>query len=235
MPRLARAAAAPDTAEQIKAVARRQMGESGTAGLSLRAIARELGVTAPALYHYYPRLEDLITALIVDAFTALADHLTAAADGVSARRVAPKVWAMVMAYREWALTHPVDFQLIYGNPIPGYKAPQDLTGPLAWRPFEKLFALFGEALSTDELAIPTEYQTVPPSIAQYLAGWKKNAGVNIPNAVVCVLISGWGRIHGLVMLELFHHSHAPIGDPEAFYRYEMRAFMVRLGLKPPPD
>ena len=67
-----------DTITQIKAVARQQMAEHGTAGLSLRGIAREMGITAPAIYNYFPRLDDLITALIVDAFTALADAMEAA-------------------------------------------------------------------------------------------------------------------------------------------------------------
>lgn len=233
MPRIARERT-QDMAEQIKAVARRQMGAHGTAGLSLRAIAREMGITAPAIYNYFPRLEDLITALIVDAFTALAEAMETAADAAAAPGpVAPQAWAMVHAYRRWALAHPVDFQLIYGNPIPGYTAPYEVVGPLAFRPFERLFALYGQAAATGELAVPPEYQAVPATIHDNVAMWKAHAGFELPDAVVCVLMTGWGRIHGLVMLELFGHLAGPIGDPGALYAYEMRAFMTRLGFKPP--
>ena len=115
------------TIAQIKAVARQQMAEHGTAGLSLRGIGREMGITAPAIYNYFPRLDDLITALIVDAFTALADAIEAAELAVQSETCGPKILASCLAYREWAITHPVDFQLIYGNPISGYVAPADIT------------------------------------------------------------------------------------------------------------
>ena len=99
---------------QIKAVARQQMADHGTAGLSLRGIGREMGISAPAIYNYYPRLDDLITALIVDAFNALADAIEAAEAGTPGETCGQKILAMCLAYRQWAVEHPVDFQLIYG-------------------------------------------------------------------------------------------------------------------------
>ena len=120
-----------DMITRIKAVARQQMAEHGTAGLSLRGIAREMGITAPAIYNYFPRLDDLITALIVDAFTALADAIEAAESAVQSEACGPKILASCLAYREWAIAHPVDFQLIYGNPIPGYTRRR--RSPSPWR------------------------------------------------------------------------------------------------------
>ena len=143
-----------DMMTQIKTVARQQMAEHGTAGLSLRGIAREMGITAPAIYNYFPRLDDLITALIVDAFTALADAIQAAEVAEESEKCGPKIIASCLAYREWAIGHPVDFQLIYGNPIPGYIAPAEITVPLARRPFDGLFRLFFEAHRTGELVDP---------------------------------------------------------------------------------
>ncbi len=154
------------TIAQIKAVARQQMAEYGTAGLSLRGIAREMGITAPAIYNYFPRLDDLITALIVDAFNALADAMEAAEAAEPSERPYDKIMALCLAYREWAMADPTVFQLIYGNPIPGYHAPEELTIPLARRPFLGLFRWFIRAHQTGELTIPAEYQSVPPAMAR---------------------------------------------------------------------
>ncbi len=218
---------------QIKTIARQQMAERGTAGLSLRGIARELGVTAPAIYNYFPRLEDLITALIVDAFTALAEAMEAADDAVVSDRYAARIMALCLAYREWAVEHPVDFQLIYGNPIPGYEAPAEITVPLASRPFLRTFHCFLQAYQTGELTVPAEYEIVPPAMAVHLAQWKRESGVDLPDAVVGLLISGWSRIHGIVMLELFHHIQPLVGDCATFYRYELIAFINHMGMTTP--
>src|SRR5689334_18627833 len=107
--------------EQICEVARKQMADSGTAAVSLRAIARELKLTAPALYRYFASRDELITALILDAFNSLADTLAATAQAAAPDNPWNQMTAVLIAYRAWALAHPTDFQLIYGNPIPGYE------------------------------------------------------------------------------------------------------------------
>ena len=228
-----RRSAQTDTADmpsQIKAAARRQMAEHGTAGIALRGIGRELGLTAPAIYNYFPRLDDLITALIIDAFTALANAIEAAEADAPGETCGPKILAMCLAYRHWAVEHPVDFQLIYGNPIPGYEAPADVTVPLARRPFDGLFRLFIQAFRSGELVVPAEYEPVPPSIREHVAGWLPTAGYHFPDPLLCLLMSGWARIHGMVMLELFEHLGPVVGDAVAFYRYEVEAFLQHLGM-----
>jgi len=231
MARPRREAVRNEIAEEIKAAARKQMEQHGTAGISLRAIARELGITAPAIYNYFPRLEDLITALIVDAFTDLAIAMETAGEQTQSDSAMPLIEAMLMAYRQWAVEHPVDFQLIYGNPIPGYEAPPELTDPLARRPFMGIFRLYAQALQSGEIVLPEEYQQVPSSITEYLVSWRKQSGVLIPDELVCMLMTGWARVHGLVMLELFHHIQPVIGDAQALYQYEIRAFHARLARK----
>ena len=103
------------TREEIKDTAWQLMAENGTAGLSVRAIARQMDMTAPALYHYYASLNDLITALIQDAFTQLAETLEASAANPTLTTSAERLTAVAHAYRHWALAHPIDFQLIYGK------------------------------------------------------------------------------------------------------------------------
>lgn len=217
-----------DMLSQIKSVARRQMAEHGTAGLSLRGIARELGITAPAIYNYFPRLDDLITALIVDAFTDLADAIRAAEATETSELCGPKIIASCLAYRKWAIAHPTDFQLIYGNPIPGYVAPAEITVPLARRPFDGLYRLFLQAYKSGELVIPTAYLPVPPSIAAHFAASPPAPPDGFPEVLLCLLMSGWARIHGMVMLELFGHLPPVVGDTAGFYRYELDAFWAQL-------
>lgn len=219
------------TSEQIKNCAREQMRTSGTAGVSLRGIARQLGVTAPAIYNYFSRLDDLITALIIDGFTDLAVAMETARNQVPGETNGRKVLAMALAYRAWAVAHPIDFQLIYGNPIPGYTAPSEVTSPLAFRPFLGLFELFEQALHSGELVIPPEYQSTAAEIRAHLEFWKEHMGVTLPDAAICLLMSGWARIHGMVLLELFHHSRPVIGDPAVFYQQEMEAYLGYLGMQ----
>lgn len=224
-----------DMIGQIKAAARQQMAEHGTAGLSLRGIARELKITAPAIYHYFPRLEDLITALIVDAFTALADAMEAAEAAVASERPYDKIMALCLAYREWAVGYPTVFQLIYGNPIPGYHAPAEITLPLARRPFLGLFRWFLRAYQAGELTIPPEYQAVPPAMSEGIAAWRRASGIEMPDTLLGLLMSGWARIHGAVLLELFGHLEPLVGAGGSFYRYELEAFAQRLEIGGRPN
>jgi AcrR family transcriptional regulator len=221
-----------DMAAGIKSVARQQMAERGTAGLTLRGIARELGITAPAIYNYFPRLEDLITALIVDAFTDLAEAMEAAEAAEPANRPYDKILALCLAYRAWATAHPTDFQLIGGNPIPGYYAPEEITIPSARRPFLGMFRWFIRAHENGELIIPPEYQTVPPTMAEGVAAWRRMSGIAVPDPLMGLLMSGWARIYGLTALEMYGHLQPLVGDPAAMYRYEMTAFLGQLSLTP---
>ena len=221
-----------ETITRIKAVARQQMAEHGTAGLSLRGIARAMGITAPAIYNYFPRLEDLITALIVDAFTALAEAMEAAERAEPADRPYDKIMALCLAYRAWAIEHPTDFQLIGGNPIPGYQAPEEITIPLARRPFLGLFRWFIHAHQAGELIIPAEYQTVPPAMTEGIASWTRLSGIEMPDPLMGLLMSGWARIYGLTALEMYHHLQPLVGECATLYRYEMVAFLQQLGLTP---
>jgi AcrR family transcriptional regulator len=222
----------PLTADRIKDAAWAEMARYGTAGLSLRGIARHLGVTAPAIYNYFARLEDLITALIVDAFTGLAEAMEAAEATVAEDRPYEKILGLCLAYRAWAMQHRIHFQLIGGNPIPGYHAPEEVTIPLARRPFLGMFRWFMRAHQAGELIIPAEYQAVPQMMAEGVAAWRMLSGIEVPDPLMGLLMSGWARIYGLTLLEMFHHLQPLVGDCATLYRYEMIAFLQQMGLRP---
>ena len=216
-----------EMAEQIKSIARKQMADLGTTGLSLRGIAREMEITAPALYHYFPRLDDLITALLVDGFNSLAESMQRAADAAHGNFSA-KFEAAVAAYRAWALSQPAEFHLLYGNPIPGYAAPFEVTAPLARRPFFILANLLEQGIRSGEMRIPAEYAQIPASNAAHIASWQTAAGINAPPAWIYLLVAGWARIHGMVVLELFGHLQPAIGDAQDLYQDEVRRYLNML-------
>ncbi len=201
--------------QDIKAVARSQMAAHGTAGLSLRAIARELSVSAPALYRYFPNLDALITALILDGFNALADALEAAERTLPETEPRAQLRAALLAYRVWALEHPIDFQLIYGNPIPGYEAPREVTVPAAARQLEVLGRITDRAARAGQITLRAELVTMADSVRAALETIAQPYGATAEILHTCMI--GWTRIHGAVQLELYGHTPSVVGDPAAFY------------------
>ena len=132
-PRTARERARAELPREIKEGARRQLAATGADGISLRAVARELGMASSALYRYFPSRDDLLTALIIDAYDAIGE----AAEQAIADEKPDESWgrdrwlAACHAIRGWALEHPHEYALIYGSPVPGYRAPEATIGP-AW-------------------------------------------------------------------------------------------------------
>ncbi|GAB2646555.1 TetR/AcrR family transcriptional regulator [Kribbella swartbergensis] len=114
--------------QEIKEIARRHLATDGP-NLSLRAVARDLDIVASALYRYFPSRDALITALVIDAYDALATAATEADAAVPREDLRGRWMAVCRAVRTWALAHPAEYGLIYGSPIPGYAAPRDTVEP----------------------------------------------------------------------------------------------------------
>src|SRR5512138_3553186 len=123
----------PNLQEAIKETAWKQIAQFGAPALSLRAIARELKITAPAIYNYFPDRDALVTALIIDAYQTFGDSQLAARDSIPESDLIGRLIATGLAYRQWAHQYPQRYQLIFGTPIPGYQAPYDITMPVAAR------------------------------------------------------------------------------------------------------
>ena len=121
----------PNLAEAIKNSAWAQIAQKGAAALSLRAIARDLGITAPAIYNHFHRRGLFVTALIVDAYTSLGESQQTAIENLPVVDIEGRFTALGTAYREWAITYPQRYQLIFGTPIPNYEAPENITLPAA--------------------------------------------------------------------------------------------------------
>jgi AcrR family transcriptional regulator len=220
--------------EEIKKFARLIMEKEGTANVSIRGIGRQMKLTAPALYHYYPNRDALVTDLIFDAYNALADALEHARDLSSNLPLAEQLLNVLMAYRAWALQHPVDFELIYGNPIPGYGAPQEVTGPAANRTFIIIAGLVTRAMESSDFTPRPEYSRIPEEMGdsiRKLAGEMAAGGVALPELALYLTAVGWPRIHGIIMLELFNHIQPVIGGVDNFYRVQVEDMIRAMGLK----
>ncbi|MGY2061364.1 TetR/AcrR family transcriptional regulator, partial [Nocardia gipuzkoensis] len=147
------------TIDEIKRLAREQLIANGHGGLSLRALAREMRMTSPAIFRYFPTQADLITALCVDAYTDLADTIDATREHTASASPSTRMRSIFATIRRWALDNPADFALIYGTPIPGYHAPEAATGPAAGRIMAAtievyLHALAAGAATADDLEPP---------------------------------------------------------------------------------
>jgi AcrR family transcriptional regulator len=220
-PRPKRTEQHPNLEAAIKETAWRQIARSGAASLSLRAIARELGITAPAIYNYFPDRDALVTALIIDAFTSFGDWQIEARDAVPAEDLSKRLMAIGLAYRNWALAYPQRYQLIFGTPIPGYEAPHEKVMPSSTRSLSALanvienFRLAGKLNAPDFPEINEEYKFG-------FEAWKQYGGnVDVLSLSVAVLI--WARVHGLVSLEIGGNL-PPFGpDGDGLYRYELEA------------
>jgi AcrR family transcriptional regulator len=223
-----------DLAQEIKTTAFRRLSEQGPAGLSLRAIARDLNITAPAIYNYFPRLEDLLTALIVDAFTALGDALVAARDTHPADDHLHRLHATGIAYRTWACTHPEQYNLIFGTPIPGYQAPQEITQPAAERGLSILIGVLEDAWRAGKIRVDENILSGRPALAEQIHQWLKitHGGDFTPGPALVALyyqaVIIWTRVHGLVSLELYRQYPITIQDPGEIFRLELERMLAGL-------
>lgn len=217
--------------EDIKAAARRQMAESGTAAVSLSAIARSLDISQPALYRYYASRDELITALIVDAYNAQAAALEAAAARVPESEHARQLLAVLLTYRDWALANPVEFQLIYGNPIPDYQAPYAVTASAARRNFNVLLAILHRAYRAGSLRPPAEMEQAARALVIDDAASEDGAPSSLPPMVLYLGITCLYHIHGMIALEMFHHTDAILPNAAAFYRHEVEALIRSAGMQ----
>jgi len=210
-----RARVRAELTSEIKAIARRQIAADGAASLSLRAISRELGMASSAIYRYFPGRDDLLTALIVDAYDTFgmiaerADE-TVAPDDVSAR------WgAVCFAAFDWARSNPAEFALIFGTPVPGYVAPDDTIGP-ATRFTNVLVAIL---VATGRLGAQRVHGPARLSKATHseLKALGRQIDGDVDPALIFLGIHAWTSLIGTISFILFGHLQNIIADHDSFF------------------
>jgi AcrR family transcriptional regulator len=224
-PTTARARARAALTAEITDLARDQLATVGAAGLSLRAIARELGMASSALYRYFPSRDELLTRLIIDGYDALGAAAEAADDPAAAPR--DRWLATCRAVRHWALAHPHEYALLYGSPVPGYRAPQD-TVPAATRVGAVLGRVLGDAARAGALpqAGGRVTGTVSPQTADVLGGEHPA----LDDAVRARALLAWSALFGTLSFELFGHFTGSVTDADAFFDDAMGDLAGLLGL-----
>jgi AcrR family transcriptional regulator len=218
-----------ETVAEIKDLARRQFAEAGPGALSLRAIAREMGMASSALYRYFASSNELISALCVDAYNSVADALTKARETHADDDPARQCWAVGHAYRRWARADPSDFALIFGTPIPGYHAPPELTAPAAGRFGAVLAEVYAEAV---ESGVADPSRTEVPATTQtgdLLRDLLGDAAAGYPGQWVGLLLNAWASLRGYLMGEIFGSLPHLIGDTDLLYRVHLRTVMLGMG------
>ena len=220
------------TIDEIKMYAREQMAAGGPASLSLRAVARDMNITPSALYRYFAGIEDLITALCVDAYNAVGDAVTAA---VQAAREGDHVgrWrAYANGFREWALQNPSDFALIYGTPLPGYSAPPEVTQAAALRYLQIALHTVATAVAAGAISFERSLLSYTPDLDPDLVANWANAGVRLDPRIVAIVAGAQVTVQGHLTLELFGHFNWLRNDINHVWEGHLRAMMIAMGYDP---
>ncbi len=211
----------------IVAEARRQLAEVGAGALSLRAVARQLGMASSAMYRYFASRDELLTALIVEAYDSLGDVAEAAA-GVGGRALVR--WRDVCrAIRQWALDHPHEYVLLYGSPVPGYQAPEVTLGP-ATRVTLVLAGLLVDAQRSGELD-PPDGPPLPRSLASDVRPVAQGALPGVPLAAVAHALLAWAQLFGQINFELFGRFDDIVANPELLFDYAVTTMAWSLGIR----
>ncbi|WP_033293018.1 TetR/AcrR family transcriptional regulator [Amycolatopsis jejuensis] len=211
-PRTARERVRAELTREIKDEARRQLADVGAHGLSLRAVARELGMVSSALYRYFASRDQLLTALIVDAYNAVGEAAELADPGAGDPRTR---WRAIWhATRGWARANPHEYALIHGSPIPGYQAPEDTIGPAARVPLA-LIAVLRDAH-------PHEPAVTAPMSAELRAQAGQLTEIldlDAPAEVVTRAIASWTQLFGTINFELFGQYVGSVDPADAYFEH----------------
>jgi AcrR family transcriptional regulator len=200
--------------DEIKQAALRQLAQSGPAGVSVNAIGKELGVSGPALYRYFASRDELLTELVIDAYTDLATALRASISKTRSRAPGRRFEAFARAYRSWALAQPHRYRLLFGPPLPGYDAHAERLIDAAQASMDLLIEILPDH---GDAPRPTT------ALAAQLWQWATKRGIQIDPATALRAVLTWSRLHGFVSLEIAG-NYASMGiDPDPLFDTELCA------------
>ncbi|WP_431921595.1 TetR/AcrR family transcriptional regulator [Micromonospora wenchangensis] len=212
--------------DEIKAVARRHLASDG-ADLSLRAVARDMGMVSSAIYRYFPSRDDLLTALIIEAYQALGDAVEAADTAVDRADLRGRWHAVCRAARTWALAHPAEYALLYGSPVPGYAAPVDTVLP-AQRPPLTLLGILRDGVAAGRITPPED--DLPEPVRADLAEIAAGLFPGLPEALLARGMAGWTQLFGLISFDLFGRLDPAVPHRDAYFDHQTTLMADLVGL-----
>lgn len=240
-PLTARQRAREQVTAEILAAARTRLRDDGPAQLSLRAVARDVGMVSSAVYRYFASRDELLTALLTESYNELGAVAEDADAAVADRSDSATRWMVVSrAIREWALQHPGDYALLFGTPVPGYAAP-DATIEPAKRVIIVLIRIVADAYDADPSRAP-----VPPPPGMFGAASEigpavtaaraslENAGFGAVAADgadgLARLLMAWSSIFGALSFEIFGHFVGSVTDNATYFDHAVHRLAVDLGI-----
>ena len=230
VPRTARERARIEITAEILEAARAHLAREGAAALSLRAVARDVGMVSSAVYRYVPNRDALLTMLIIDAYDSLGAAVEKAELRVPRTDYLGRFLATCHAVRLWALAHPQEYALIYGSPVPGYAAPTDTIGPASRVPVVLLTALHDLA----EAGLAPSSNAVPAAVVAAVAPLREFVGGTMSDDLLLRGVAAWSGLLGCVSVELYGHLHNVIADGstarKTYFDHQMRQVATGLGL-----
>ena len=231
------------TIEEIIGTARQLLVQDGPEAVSLRAIAREMGMTAPGLYRYFGSHEELIRHVCASIFTELGADIDRAihaavppgeqAHQADAVKMTVKMVAACREFRRWALNHKAEFALVFGVPLPGLNDGRyDVADECALAFAGTFFALFLELWRAAPFPVPAAAQ-IDPGLRDQLAGYRDALGTDIPVGAVLTFLRCWTVLYGAVAMEVFGHMNFALADPAPMFEITLGDLASLVGLRYP--
>jgi AcrR family transcriptional regulator len=232
------------TVDEIIQTARRLLVDSGPEAMSLRAIAREIGMTAPGLYRYFDSHEGLLRHVCASIFTELGQDIHQAIDAAGAPAEAPddmtakltvKLVAACREFRRWALNHRAEFSLLFGVPLPGLDDGRyDVADECALEFAGTFLALFLELWNAAPFGVP-EADDIDPALREQLIRYRDALGTDIPLGAVLTFLRCWTVLYGAVAMEVFGHMSFALEDPAPMFELTLADLARLVGLRYPLD
>jgi AcrR family transcriptional regulator len=197
--------------DEVKRAALRQLAEGGPQALSINAIARELGVSGPALYRYFAGRDDLLTELVIDAYDDLAEAIGEGTARTRGRPAGDRLRALARAYRDWAVGHPHRYGLLFGEPVPGYDAHAQRLVGASQRAMNVLIDVLDDAGA----------ETPSAALGRELERWARSRGIDVSAPIALRAIQVWAQLHGFVSLEIGGNFASMGLDPDKLFRAEL--------------
>jgi AcrR family transcriptional regulator len=201
-PQTPREQARARTIEQIIRLGREHLALHGAAALSLRAVARDLGVVSSAVYRYVANRDELLTLLLIDAYGELGDQVETAVGSVPEHDFAGRFKALARTVRHWALHEPARYSLLFGSPVPGYRAPAERTTVPGTRVIYSLMGIIDSAYRAGKLAEP-EGAVVDSALSEDLGAIRGELELAVPDALLARGALAWTSIFGAISFEVF--------------------------------
>ena len=226
-----RARAREQTMRDIVRIGRAHLATDGAAALSLRAVARDLGLVSSAVYRYVANRDELLTLLVVDGYDELGDAVDAALERVGRDDHAGRMVAIGRAVRQWALAEPATYALLFGSPVPGYEAPAERTTGPGTRVVRRLVEVWEDAWVAGE--VPADESPVPPRrLARDLARVRREMGITAPDRLVVRGMLAWAALFGCVSFEVFgQYGPDTFTDPKDIFEHHLEALVATVGLR----